>query len=474
MNNVRRIAKNALALTIADIVSKLLSFLLIIYIARYLGDVGFGKYSFAFAFSNFFLIFVDIGLNYLFVRDVARDKTKAQKYLGNVLIIKTILAILVLMVMVLVVNLIQYPPDTSRAVYIVSFSLIIGSISSSIHSIFNAYEKMEYPAIISTVEKIIFVGTAVPILIFGYGLIPLLLMYMFASIANLFISGFIVCKKFTAPKFDIDYILWKYLIKTALPFLLTFVFASIYFYIDTIMLSFMKGDAVVGWYNAAYNLLSALIPILALLMNTMFPVFSRLFQSSANDLNMAFSTSVRYLFIFTLPIVVGTTLISENIIYFLYGEVFVESILTLQILIWALLFISISIVLYTLLNSTNRQMLVTKATAFGALINVSLNLLLIPKMSLIGAAIATLITEAFLFAVYFYLVSKFQPIASIHRIIFKPIVAVSVMAVSIQFINEMNIFLIVIIAAFIYIGVLIGIKGFTKSDVDMLRQIVKG
>lgn len=474
MNNVRRIAKNALALTIADIVSKLLSFLLIIYIARYLGDVGFGKYSFAFAFSNFFLIFADIGLNYLVVRDVARDKTKAQKYLGNVLIIKTILAILVLMVMVLVVNLIQYPPDTSRAVYIVSFSLIIGSISSSIHSIFNAYEKMEYPAIISTVEKIIFVGTAVPILIFGYGLIPLLLMYMFASIANLFISGFIVCKKFTAPKFDIDYILWKYLIKTALPFLLTFVFASIYFYIDTIMLSFMKGDAVVGWYNAAYNLLSALIPILALLMNTMFPVFSRLFQSSANDLNMAFSTSVRYLFIFTLPIVVGTTLISENIIYFLYGEVFVESILTLQILIWALLFISISIVLYTLLNSTNRQMLVTKATAFGALINVSLNLLLIPKMSLIGAAIATLITEAFLFAVYFYLVSKFQPIASIHRIIFKPIVAVSVMAVSIQFINEMNIFLIVIIAAFIYIGVLIGIKGFTKSDVDMLRQIVKG
>lgn len=475
MNTVRRVAKNTLALTVADIANKVLSLLLVIYIARYLGDVGFGKYSFAFAFSNFFLIFADIGLNTLIVRDVARDKTRAGKYLGNVIVIKSVLAVIVFVLMVSAIALMNYPLDTAMAVYIVGFSLMIGSMSGSFHSIFNAYEQMEYAAILSVIGRIIFIGLGIAVLFSGYGLLPLVSMFLLANIINFFISGAVAYRRFAKPVFEFDSRFWKYLIKTGTPFLLTSVFASIYFYIDTIMLSIMKGDAVVGWYNAAYNLLAALIPVLALFMSVMFPLFSRFYRTSESDLNIAFTTSMRYLFIFTLPIVVGTTLISENIIYFLYGAVFSQSILTLSILIWALLFISVSIVLSTLLNSTDRQMLVTKTTAIGAVINVALNLLLIPGMSLIGASIATVITEASLFAVYFYFVSKYQRIGSIYKIskiISKPVISVLVMGALVMHIRDANIFLVVAIAAFIYTGVMLAIKGFKKDDVEMFRQII--
>ena len=473
MNTVRRVAKNTLALTIADIANKVLSLLLVIYITRCLGDVGFGKYSFAFAFSSFFLIFVDLGLNTLIVRDVARDKTQAGKYLGNILIIKSVLAIMVFGLIVSTITLMNYPSDTAMVAYIVGFSLIIGSMSGSFHSIFNAYERMEYSAMVTTVERMIFVSLGFAVLFSGYGLLPLVSMFLLANFIGLFLNGLIVCKRFTRPKFEIDYGFWKYLIKTASPFLLTGVFASIYFYIDTIMLSIIEGDAVVGWYNAAYNLLSALIPILALFMVVMFPVFSRFSKTSESDLNTAFTRSIRYLFIFALPIVVGTTLISENIIYFLYGPAFSQSVLTLQILIWALLFISMSIVLSTLLNSTDRQMLVTKTTACGAVVNVVLNLLLIPKMSLIGASIATVITEVSLFILYYYFVSKYQRIGPIYKIVYKPVIAVLVMGASVIYLRDANIFLIVAIAAFIYTGVLLVVKGFTKDDMEMFKQIIK-
>lgn len=475
MNTVRRVAKNTLALTLADIANKVLSLLLVIYIARFLGDVGFGKYSFAFAFSSFFLIFADIGLNTLIVRDVARDKIQAGKYLGNVLIIKSILAVIVFGLIMSAITLMHYPFDTAMAVYIVGFSLIVGSISGSFQSIFSAYERMEYIALLSVIGRIIFVGLGFVVLFSGYGLLPLVFMFLIANLISFFLSGFIIYKKFTRPVFEIDYGFCRYLIKSALPFLLTGMFASIYFYIDTIMLSVMKGDAVVGWYNAAYNLLAALIPILALFMNTMFPVFSRFFKTSEKDLNIAFAKSMRYLFIITLPAVVGTALISENIIYFLYGTVFSQSILTLQILIWALLFMSMSLVLATLLNSTDRQVLVTKTTACGAVINVALNLLLIPKMSLIGASIATVVTEASLFAVYFYFVSKYQHIGSVYKIgtmVYKPITAVLVMSMVVIYLRDANIFLIIATAAFIYFSTLFVIKGFTKDDLEMFKQII--
>jgi O-antigen/teichoic acid export membrane protein len=472
LNTVRTVAKNTLTLTLSDIVNKVFSLILVIYIAKYLGDVNFGKYSFAFAFAGFFLIFADAGLNTLIVRDVAQDRIRAAKYLGNILIIKTILSIIVLAMIVSAIAIMKYPQDTAITVYIVGLSLIVGSISGSFHSIFSAYEQMEYIALISTIGKIIFVALGIAVLVSGYGLLPFVSIFLLSNVIGFLLSGFLSYKRFTKPVFEIDFGFWKYLIKNGMPFLLTGMFASVYFYIDTIMLSFMKGDAVVGWYNAAYNLLAALIPVLALFMSVMFPVFSKFFKTSKKDLNIAFSTSIRYLFIFTLPIVVGTSLISENLIYFLYGTVFTQSILTLQILIWALLFISMSIVFSTMLNSTNRQMLVTKATACGAVINVGLNLLLIPGMSLIGASIATVITEASLFFLYYYFISKYHPVGPIYKIVYKPVIAVLLMGLSVIYLRDANIFLIISFAAFIYASALFMIKGFTKDDLRLFSQII--
>jgi O-antigen/teichoic acid export membrane protein len=117
-------------------------------------------------------------------------------------------------------------------------------------------------------------------------------------------------------------------------------------------------------------------------------------------------------------------------------------------------------------------MFVTKTTAGGAVINVALNLLLIPNLSLIGASIATLITEASLFVLYYHFLSRYQHFGSIHKIVYKPVIAVLVMSLFVMYIREANIFLIIAVAAFIYTIVLFMIKGFTKDDLKIFKQII--
>ena len=90
MNTVQRIAKNTGVLLISQIASYIIGFFIIMYTARYLGAEGFGILSFALAFTGIFVVFADVGLRQLTVREVARDKSLAGKYLlvqGNIYIL---------------------------------------------------------------------------------------------------------------------------------------------------------------------------------------------------------------------------------------------------------------------------------------------------------------------------------------------------------------------------------------------------
>jgi len=84
MNTVQRIAKNTAALFAAQFIASILGLVLTIFIARSLGDVIFGKYSFALAFTALFAVFSDLGYNTLLIREVAKDKSLANEYFNPV------------------------------------------------------------------------------------------------------------------------------------------------------------------------------------------------------------------------------------------------------------------------------------------------------------------------------------------------------------------------------------------------------
>lgn len=121
-----------------------MGFFFIMYTARYLGAEGFGILSFALAFTGIFGVFSDLGLSTLTVREVARDKSMAQKYLGNIAVMKIFLVVITFGLIAFFINLLDYLEQTIKVVYLVALSVIFGAFSGMFNSIFQAYEKMEY------------------------------------------------------------------------------------------------------------------------------------------------------------------------------------------------------------------------------------------------------------------------------------------------------------------------------------------
>jgi len=472
MNTVQRISKNIGALTLMHIVTMGLGLIFTVSLARCFGDIAFGKYSFALAFTALFAVFMDVGFNQLTIRDVTRDKTLAAKYIGNISIIKLFLSITFFTLVVVAVNLMQCPSDTRTIVYIFGAYTVLTSFGQLFRSIFHAFEKMEYDSLLTIVRQIIIVSTGLTLLFLGYDLIHVVSVYLIGGIVDIVLSSLVMVRKFTKPKFEVDFAFWKSSIMAAIPFSLAVIFISIFDKIDTVMLSMMIGDASVGWYNAAYTIVSSLNVIPGVLLGAIYPILSKLYVSSTGSLKITYEKSFRYLFIIAFPIGVGTTLLAAKIILCIYGDDFVYSTIALRILIWLFVLSCANWLLSVVLQSINRQAILAFFAGICAIFNVISNLFFIPRMSYVGASITTIATESILFILLFFVISKYLYRLPLFRITMKPTIAGVIMGITIYYMKNTNFFMIVMIAIAVYFAVLAVIGEITKEDIQLIRRVV--
>ena len=476
MNTVQRITKNSGFLAMGDAVNALLGILFVVCLARYLGAAEYGKYTFAIAFTSLFLILSDLGLSILSIREIARDTQKANEYVTSISLTKLVLSLIMVSLIAIVINLMHYPRDTTTVVYIAGFITVFTSFSVFFRSIFRAFEKMEYDAITRIAERVLVVGAALTVLFLGYGLIQVVSAMLLAQIFS-FLFTLIVCiKKFAKPRLAFDFALTKHLVKTALPFAVTSVFGAIIFQTDTVMLSIMKGDAVVGWYNAANRLILGMLFIPAVFTGSIFPVISRYFISSKDNLVIAYEKSLKILATMAIPLGIGTTLIAKRVIFFLYGNEFANSVIVLQILVWAVSLIFLVTLIGHTLASINKQIVDMRIVGICALLNVALNLILIPGFSYIGAAIASVITQVVVFTLEFSYLQKHLHKFNLFRMVSKPLGAAIIMGVLVYILNNIldttavSLFVIIFGAIAVYGLFLYLFKAFDHQELQLIKS----
>ena len=474
MNTIQRIAKNTAVLLVANIISKVLSFFYVMYIARYLGAEGFGILSFALAFTGIFGVLTDLGLSPLTVREVAREKSLAVKYLGNITVIKIFLVIITFGLIALTINFLSYPEQTIKVVYLVALSVIFSSFSNMFTSIFQAYEKMEYQSLGQILNSILMLSGALFAISRGLSVVGFASIYFIVSVIVLGYSFLVSAWKFVLPRIELDFSFWKPTIKEALPFGLSGIFITIYYWIDSVMLSLMKGNEVVGWYNAAYRLIVILLFIPSIINIVVFPAMSRFHISSQNSLNLMSRKYFKFMLAIGIPIGVGTTLLADKVILLIFGAGYIQSIIALQILVWAMVFIFANAAFVRLFGSINKQIIVTKITGICMIENIILNLLIIPLFSYIGASITTVITEftiVTLVLIFAYKTGYSVQIREFLTNISKVIIASLIMGVFIWKLRSLNLLILVLLSTLLYIGILYIIGGINKEDIELLKQV---
>ena len=472
MTTVKTLAKNTTVLFIANIISYLLGFFTTLYTARYLGVEGFGIISLALSLTGIFGVFTDLGLATLTTREVSRDKPQANKYIGNTAVMKVFLAFLTFGLISLVVYILNYPQTVKDVVYLITLSVIFGAFTGIFNSIFQAFEKMEYMSLNIILNAVLMLAGVLTVIYYGLGIIALSSVYFISSGIILILTFFIYSWKFFLPKIHLDLNFWKPTIKEASFFGLSSILVVIYFYIDSVMLSVMVGNSAVGIYNAAYKLIFVLLFIPSVFVTSIFPVMSQHFESSKNLLKIEYEKSVKYLFAIAMFIFVYGFLFADKIILIIYGGSYNASIPTLQALIFVVPIIFITSLFGNILGAINRQRIVTIVAGANALLNITLNLILIPKFSYIGASVATVATEGLGFILMFIYISKYFFKISVTQNMLKTIFSSILVLIFVYYLKiNVNWIIAAILGLFAYVALLYVMKIVTKEDIEIFKKL---
>jgi O-antigen/teichoic acid export membrane protein len=472
MTTIKKVAKNGAWLVASQVVLKLITAFVLVFLIRYLGDEAFGQYSFAIAFVGFFALITDFGFNSLIVRDIAKNKSYVQKYFSNVMTLKIFMSIISIILITIVTLFINKTEIVKILIFLFTIELIMVSFSNTIRSFFQAFELMEYIAISKIIEKLIWAVLVMFFISKKMGLAYFVLALIISVIVGFLILIYAYKKKIDKISLRLDKDICKMILIESLPFALTSIFVLILFKLDTVMLSFMKTDVEVGLYAAAYKIVEVIEIIPNILTSVVYPVFSRLHQNK-EKLDRALHLVFRFLFAIIMPISISILVLSDKIIVFLYTTSFFDSSFALKILIFASLFSFINYPLMTLLNSINKQRIGTINTAVAAVINIILNILLIPSMGMIGAAIATVIAEVILFILSIYFMNRYNHKIPLLKIMLVPFISSLIMGFVIFKLIFLNLFVLIFLSAVIYLSLILLFRYVTKKDISLVRDILE-
>ncbi|MBF4469549.1 MAG: flippase [Methanobrevibacter arboriphilus] len=473
MSKINEIFKNTSWLLISQIITSIFGFVWIVLLARYLGVSDFGIMNFAISFTSIMSIFIDLGINTYVTRDLSRSPELSQKYIGNAIPLKIFLSILSFIATLVILLIMDYNLLSIQVVLLFAIQTIFLSMGWLFNGVFQAFSKMKYQAIGIIINSSLILSGTLLLTYFNLGLIAVALSYMVGSIITLIYLYNNIKNKIVIPKIQIDLDFWKKSIKQAIPFGITGIFTTIYFMIDTVMISFMAGNTAVGIYSSAYKIITVFTTIYTVYTYVVFPLMSKLYKDSEDLLKISYEKSIKYLIMIMLPFAIGITIYSQDIITLIYGKSYIFAGDVLKILIWNVLFIMINGASTSLLNSSNSEVAVTKINGLACLVNVVLNLFLIYYLSYIGASIATIITGVIIFILMTYIIlkNKYKPDKSLIYGIVKICVSGLILAIILLILN-LSMWIALPVAIIIY---LIGIyltKSLDSTDKAVIKEII--
>ncbi|HPO68529.1 MAG TPA: flippase [Candidatus Pacearchaeota archaeon] len=403
------IFKNTFWLTVAEVIQGGIGFLISIWMARYFGPAVYGQWAFALSFVALFAVFADFGFNTLTIRELARDKSKSAQYIDDILVMKLILGIITLGLIAFFIQFLGKEPEVVKLVYFLGIYTVLNTFASFFQSIFRANEKMEYETLCRIIQGISLLGLVTFFILNKGSILTISYAYIGAALIGIAISIMSVWRYFSKFFLKVNLKTCKEILKEAWPFTLGSIFVTIYLKFDTLYLSKNINDEVVGWYNAAYNIVLSLMIIPNLIMASFYPILSKSYLKSKDFLFKLFKKIIKYSIVFNIFFFSFLFIFSKQITLFLYKEPYYNSIVAFKILIWVDFFSFLSCVAQYFINSINKQIIYTKVVAICMVVNIILNILFIPKYSYIGSGIIAVFTQflAFLF-LFLYLYKNFK------------------------------------------------------------------
>ncbi len=411
------IFKNTFWLGVSEGVTRLLGLILIIYVARILGATEYGKFTFALAFVSLFAVFSNFGLISITTRELSRNKEREKEF-PAIFTLKILLSIGALILMLIGSFFATSDSAIREIVWILAVYILINGFLEIVYAFLRARQQMQYEAWAKILRATIVTGAGLFVILNFPSVRNLSYGYLFASLTVLiFVLLFFHFRIFSL-RLSFKKSTWKRFLAMSWPLGFVIIFATIYHQIDSVMLGYLGQITETGWYNAAYRIANAALIPSVFIFQGFYPVLSTAFKESKERMQKIWNYRTGITTLIAIPLVVAGLVLAPRIIDLVYGPSFSPSILAFQILI-----IMTGIMFFMgpcsqILVVSNQQKKYFWIAGSGAIVNIILNLILIPKYSLYGAAIATLITFFLMFILFLVSTAKFTSIKPLNLKVF--------------------------------------------------------
>jgi len=391
-----KIIANINWLTVEKIFNMLVSLFVGVWVARYLGPDKYGAMNYAVAFIALLATLSRLGLDTIVVRNIIQNPEKKDEYLGTTLFLKFIGTVVMFALAVTLINFIKTDhPQIKIFVLILAFGHIFKSLDtinlwfqSQVQSKYTVFSRSVSLTIISLL-KIAFILTQSPLIAFIWAL----MLDMIISTVFLFL--------FYQAKGAISIFKWKMkisvlkdMLKDSWPLMLSSIAVIIYMRIDQVMLGSMISSKALGIYSAAVKISEKWYFIPIIISISVFPAIVNAKKRSEKLYLSRLQRLYDFFTWFSISFALIITIFSKHIILFLYGRDYLPASSVLSIHIWAGVFVFLAIASERYLITENTTKISFYRNLLGAVLNVILNVILIPSYGIMGAAYATLFSYA--------------------------------------------------------------------------------
>jgi len=382
-----------LALAGASGASAGLLLLLFVIAGRVLGDVEFGKFSFALALGTIFETLMDFGLQQVTVREVARDRSRATSVLHHALGIKLLWSTGGLAALILTATLLRSEWDVRWTCYLIGGALVARSFMFTIRSVFQGLERFGWDAVVVLGDRGLLLVCGVTALVGGYGVLGLATAFVIARGLALAVGAWITEAQLGGVGVTYDSVAWRELQRSAWPFGIFLVVLNLYAYVDSVMLGVMRGDVETGIYGAAYRVYEGVGYVPGVIASVLTPRLSSLYVVDRRaHVRLVFWGLLGSVAVALLVTLVGFVF-AEPAMRLLFGDRFVASAQPLRVLCVGFVFVFAVWTLHATAISANNSRLLIRAALVGLIVNVAVNVVTIPRLGATGAAAATVVGE---------------------------------------------------------------------------------
>lgn len=392
--NPWRYVKSAFWLTTSRVISMAVSLLATFYIARALGPQNFGELSYAQSVLGILAIFS--ALTASLYRDLVKNKDQENTQLGTAWFVSASTIFITIALVVLYTFFIPHDQLTLWVIGILAIAQFFAPFSI-IRNVFYAKTETKYLSIADFLIHVFISGAKITAMALGHGILILASIMFLEQVVIAVTQTFLYIKvhKGSLLKWHFSPTYAKQLILDSLPIVIIAGSGAISGRIDQVFLKYFLDTTTVGLYSVAVQLSEVWHLIPGLILGALFPAIVNV-KDNKQVYRRRLGTLAVVFIIFGIGISIIITLIAPFIIPLIYGTAFILSIPLLQIYIWSLTGMVLGFLVSNFLMAENLRIIQIVTGVLPMIINVILNLILIPTYGAYGAALATLISYSLL------------------------------------------------------------------------------